>query len=72
MEKTIVSAYYCDNYDRNKVFNVAEYNNESNAATVFNTNINIIPFLLPYPPIFCIINPTITIPNIGPVKHNTI
>ena len=24
MEKTIVSAYYCDNYDRNKVFNVAE------------------------------------------------
>ena len=24
MEKTIVSAYYCDNYDRNKVFNVVE------------------------------------------------
>ena len=24
MVKTIVSAYYCDNYDRNKVFNVAE------------------------------------------------
>ena len=51
----------------------AQYINiDINEAIAFNIIINIIPFLLPYPPIFCIIIPIIITPNIGPDTHNII
>ena len=53
-------------------FKVTVIKDDDTLAKIFNINMNFIPFLLSYPPIFLQIIPHIIIPITGPAKTSNI